>query len=525
MTNPNTPILVGVGQFTEHLDSPDYQELSPQELGARAARAALADTGNAAACLAAIDAIAAVRTVADSVPEAMRKFVAPFGGSNNLPRSVAKRLGCNPEHALYSAACGDEPQKLVGQYSEQILAGTCRMALVFGAEAIATQRKAQGEGRTLDWNEDVAGSLEDCGGGTASLRTPDMVRHSFLQPIEVYPVFEHARRKRLGMSREDYAQLMGELFADFSAVAAANPYAMSRQAMTAEEIAMVTDRNRMIADPYTKSMVARDWVNQGAAVVVTSVGTARELGIAEDRWVYLHGYADVAERGVLERQDLGESPAMKLAYQAAMDAAGVTAEDIHHFDIYSCFPIAVFNAIEQLGISHTDPRHLTSTGGLPFFGGPGNNYSMHGLAAVVEKLRATPGSIGLVGTNGGHLSKHSVGIYSTTPVAQWRSCDSRPLQAQIDSLPAPALASAPNGWAGVESYTLIYGKDSPKTAVVIGRLEATGERFVANNIEGDQQTLTRMVASDPIDARIYVRATAEGNRFAFSQEALASLSA
>ena len=66
-----------------------------------------------------------------------------------------------------------------------------------------------------------------------------------------------------------------------------------------------------------------------------------------------------------------------------------------------------------------DPRGLTVTGGLPFFGGAGNNYSMHAIAETVQRARANPGSYGFVGANGGIMSKYSVGVYSTTPAA-WR---------------------------------------------------------------------------------------------------------
>lgn len=55
------------------------------------------------------------------------------------------------------------------------------------------------------------------------------------------------------------------------------------------------------------------------------------------------------------------------------------------------------------------------TGGLPFFGGPGNNRSMRAIATMVSLLRARPGGYGLVTANGGLLSRHATGIYSTTP--------------------------------------------------------------------------------------------------------------
>ena len=43
--DPRTPVIVGVGQFTERIDDPDYRGMSAVELATEAARAALADTG------------------------------------------------------------------------------------------------------------------------------------------------------------------------------------------------------------------------------------------------------------------------------------------------------------------------------------------------------------------------------------------------------------------------------------------------------------------------------------------------
>ena len=49
------------------------------------------------------------------------------------------------------------------------------------------------------------------------------------------------------------------------------------------------------------------------------------------------------------------------------------------------------------------PPPLTVTGGLPFHGGPGNNYSMHGIVAMLDVLRspAQRGTFGRVTATGG----------------------------------------------------------------------------------------------------------------------------
>jgi len=207
---------------------------------------------------------------------------------------------------------------------------------------------------------------------------------------------------------------------------------------------------------------------------MSSTDVAQELGIDRSRWVYLHGYSCVKERDIMSREDLGASPAARLACREALSAAHVNIDDVALFDLYSCFPIAVFNICDGLGLSSQDPRGLTVTGGLPYFGGPGNSYSTHAIASMVEQLRERDGAFGFVGANGGHMSKYAVGIYSTRP-AEFVRCDSTALQAQVDSWPAPSTAGEADGPATIESYTVAHGKNGPSHAVVVGRLDGTGK--------------------------------------------------
>ena len=525
----NTPILIGVGQASERPDSPGYAQRSPTDLAADAARAACADALSLAALAPLIDAVYAVRTMADSLPEPQRAPHAPFGGPDNVPRAVARRIGANPLRAVYSPSCGDEPQRLVGEACARLATGELGLVLLCGGEAISTTRLAKSNGLSLDWAEQVPGELDDRRGNIGVLRTPHMLDHHMQRPPTIYPLLEHARRARLGLSRADYARSMGELMAPFSVVAAANPHSAGRKTWTPAQIAQIGADNRMVADPHPISVVARDQVNQGAALLLTTVGTARVLGVPEAKWVYLHGHSAVDERMVLERQDLGRSPAMALAYAQALDEAGIAMDEIRHLDLYSCFPIAVFAATDLLGLRANDPRGLTLTGGLPYFGGAGNNYAMHAIAELALRLRADPGSLGLVGANGGLLSSHAVGVYSTTP-RRFKPCDSGPQQAQINALPAPAFTPQPQGWARVETYTVLHDKPHdkrhdkvvPREVILVGRLEATDERFIALSQADDAATLAAFADAarpDPLHLRVFVRSQQGRNAFALDSGA------
>ena len=377
-----TPVVIGVGEASERIGAADYAALSPVELASRASRAALDDALSCAALAPHIDTIAAVRQFEVSIAGA----VAPFGRSDNVPRAVARRIGANPARAILEPVGGQGPQHLVNELCGRIADGEIGLALICGAEAISTVRHLTSRGETRDWSEEIGGELEDRGLGDPLL-TADLARHGAATPISVYALFENARRARLRQDRDDYRLAMARRFAPMTDVAAGNPHAMSREVFDAASLAAITPDNRMLSEPYPRRLVARDQANQGAAILMASVGVARGLDVPESKFVYLHGGADARERMPMERQDLSRSPASILAAKTALDAAGLAAADIDVFDLYSCFPIAVTNILEGLGIPADDPRPFTVTGGLPYFGGAGNNYSMHAIASMVRVLR------------------------------------------------------------------------------------------------------------------------------------------
>ncbi|MGJ6966691.1 acetyl-CoA acetyltransferase [Streptosporangium sp. G11] len=517
--DPRTPVLVGVGQSSERIGEPGYRRLSPVELAADAAREALADTGaDPVRVAAAVDTVAGVRQFEISAPG----VPAPLGRSTNYPRSVANRVGANPGRAILEVAGGQAPQHLVNELAATIAAGDSQVALVFGSEAISTVRHLAGAEDRPDFSETVEGDLEDRGYGLEGLVSRFLAAHGLAGAPSQYALFDNARRARLGQTRQEYAAGMGALFAPFTRVAAANPHAAAPIGRDAGELVTPTDGNRLIAEPYTRYLVAREKVNQGAAVLLMSVAAARRLGVPEEKWVFLHGHADLRERDLLDRADLGRGPASVMAVEHALDLAGIGVEDLHAIDLYSCFPIAVFNICDGLGLAADDPRGLTVTGGLPFFGGAGNNYSTHAIAEIVQRLRARPGSYGLVGANGGMLSKYSAGVYSTTP-AGWRQDRSAALQAEIDAWPAVPQTAQAEGWGTIETYTVRHRRDGTRVGIVIGRLEADGRRFLARTADGDEGTLALLGDAEPVGRRVHVRSFDVGNRVSTDDARLGEL--
>ena len=517
--DPRTPVVVGVGQSSERLGEPGYRRRSPVELAADAARDAIDDSGaDPAAVAAAIDTVAGVRQFENSVPGAR----APLGRSDNFPRSVAGRLGADPARAVLEVSGGQAPQHLVNEFAAAIAAGHGEVVLLFGSEAISTiENEARSDDADRpDFTEHVDGSMEDRGYGLKGLVSSHLAAHGLTDAPSQYALIDNARRARLKQSREDYAAGLGALFAPFTRVAAANPHSSAPVERTASELVTPTEANRPIADPYTRYIVAREKVNQGAAVLLMSVAAARRLGVPADRWVFLHGHADLRERDLMDRADLSRGPASVMAARHALEVAGITADDLATIDLYSCFAAPVLNICEGLHVPPDDPRGLTLTGGLPFFGGAGNNYSMHAIAETVQRARSNPGSFGFVGANGGIMSKYSAGVYSTAS-APWAPDNSKRLQEEIDGWAVPEQALNADGWATIETYTVKHARDGRRTGIVIGRLEADGRRFVA---KGDDEALLGLLSTgEPSGVRVYAKSFGQGNRVTTSRERMDEL--
>jgi len=307
------------------------------------------------------------------------------------------------------------------------------------------------------------------------LNHPAELERGVMMPVQIYPMFESAIRARAGRPTDEHLRRISELWSRFSAVAATNPQAWSQQARTAEEIRTPSPTNRMVGLPYTKYMNSNNYVDMAAALIMCSAEKAEALGVPRERWVFIHAGTDCHEHPfVSNRWSFADTPAIEAGGRRALELAECGIDDISLVDLYSCFPSAVELGAQSLGLALD--RQLTRTGGLSFAGGPWNNYVMHAIATMVGDLRERPGERGLVWANGGYVTKHSFGIYSTEPPAHgFRSAHP---QDEIDSLPSRDLATTADaaGDATVEAYTVMHSRDGEPETAIAACLLADGRR-------------------------------------------------
>ena len=234
--DPRTPVIVGVGQSVERIEDPGYSGLSAADLASRAAQAALDDSGIADRARALVRVVGAVRTFEDS-----NAAPSPFGKPDKFPLAVARRLGITPARAVLDKVGGQSPVTILMAMGEAIRSGETDAALIFGAEAMSSARHLSSRGETRDWAETDAGAIEDLGLGVKGLLSPLAIAHGVVSPPVAYALMENARRARLGLDQAAYAQAMGDLFAPFSHIAAANPYSSAAApALSAHDIATPT---------------------------------------------------------------------------------------------------------------------------------------------------------------------------------------------------------------------------------------------------------------------------------------------
>jgi acetyl-CoA C-acetyltransferase len=479
----NIPILVGVGQHVLQEYPVEVENVqSPADLAAVAVKNALADAGIESA-VAEIDTIVSVRLFSDSTP----LWASPFGGSNNLPESIARRIGASPEHRIYSEVGGSQPLQLLAEMFQALAKNEKKLVLLSGVEAIGTQKFAQKNGLIPNWYEDhVDVDLEDRGHGQSFVDDTE-IQNGLTIPIYYYSIIENMRAVNAGLSLEEHAEAMAKMWGPFSKRAAKNPYAQFPKAFTTQELLLEQTDNYRLTIPYTKRLVSQDAVNQSAALLLTNVGKAKSLKIDPAKWVFLHGYAEGFDSPMYLRPNVGRSVAMAKVIQETLKIADTSVADIDHFDIYSCFPCAVSSACEVLNLPTDGSVSLTQTGGLPFFGGPGNNYSMHGIAEMVNTLRRESDDYGLVTTNGGMLSKHAAGVFSCQPHGvSGKKIDWSTLflsRFTAEDFPSCSPAVAPQK-GKIISYTVIYARNVANQCIVIAENE-NGERFVAQSNEAD----------------------------------------
>lgn len=486
------PIIVGVGQMTHK--SEDF--LHPLQAMKTAVKRAADD----AECNNLIDTADALHVV--------NIFTWNY---RKAPRALAELLAINPAIKEYTTIGGDTPQWLVNRVADNIASGKNEISILAGCEVMHSVKCAFAAGKPPEGFRDSFIDITPIGDDSEGILIGNKrfgnndyeLDHFMDMPVRIYPLIENALRAKEGLTIEQQFENLGKFGETFSAVAAKNPYAWSRNSLTATQVITPSPQNRMISFPYTKLLNANVFVDQAAALIMTTPQVAQKLGIPEEKWVYIHGGQDAHDIWFIsERKDIADSPAIKACVQDALQQAEITLEDIRFFDFYSCFPCMPHLYRLVLGIEHTDPRPITLTGGLPYFGGPGSNYVMHSIVEAVNRCRIEPDKFGLITSNGWYCTKHSAGIYSSRkPPKRWERTPSALFQQQLSFPKNLEIEPSPSGSFLVDSYTVWFDRQGEaEVGILMGRTES-GKRALAHTPEDNKDLLHAMMQKEWIETR------------------------
>ncbi len=463
--DPDAPVIIGVGEASRKTVSGDWP--SPRELAGAAIKAALADTGVGEGVAAAIDTIAAIRTFEDS------GVSMGTGSPDNVPEAFGAAGGIAADRLIYADVGGQSPQAMVNELAGAIRRGEIGCAVIVGAEGNGTAKRARKAGIELDWRLPSDTPFDNRLSAFPILSRTE-IRHGIISMPLAYSLMENARRMSLELTCEDYLACMAELGSAMSAKSLHRAHAQFARGWTQAELLAGEDSDYQLTDIYRRWRVAQDAVDLGGAIILTSAGKARELGVTDSQMVWLTGAAETKEPPYSQRGDLINPQALDYAMHAALDQAGVASTNLGPVDIYSCFPVAVFAAVDCLGDPARTFGDYTLTGGLTFFGGPGNGYALYSLAAMVEALRKSGSHPAMVTANGGVMSKQAVGIYTAQPPARpWTGEIAKGYKAK-----SVEIDDAPRGKGRILTYARPVTKDVMGAATLLIEMES-GARAMA----------------------------------------------
>lgn len=475
MTGTANAYILGQAQRSYH----DVEAVEhPYVLMCEIVRAALADAGIDAAD---VDAIGCVD---------------PFSWTYaDLGPKVAREVGCRDGvQEFWRPAGGTTPQDLLHDMANAMAAGEIDVAILFGAEAMRTRRKATRAGRELDWppRDKSVKPMR----GQEPFSSDWEAKHGLRLPIQSFPMLENAVRTARGRSADEQIRLAASLLHKNARVASKNPNAWFQDAPTVDEIATVDADNRMISYPYTKRMNAIMDVDQAAALVVVSPRVVSQTADPARAVAVLAGAGADEVWNPMERRELAKCVAMEAAFNTALAQSGLAVDDISAFDFYSCFPAPVQFALDALGMDVNDERAFSITGGLAYAGGPGNNYVTHSLARAVEHLRINTDDALMITGVGMANTKHSATLLSNATNIPEGATGKTVYRVETGDEPLP-VAMCAEGRGTVATYTIEYDRDQTPTNVIYILDTTSGERAIAN-ARDPVEAEAALLALDPI---------------------------
>ena len=352
-------------------------------------------------------------------------------------------------------------QNLINSACKKIIKGEIRASLIVGGEARFKKIQALKEG--LDFEEmQLLVNPDHYVKAKDDLYVAEEIDALGMMAVGYYAIIESAMRYKNNRSIEKHEQFLGDTYARFSRIAAQNPHAWNQKVFTSEEIQNPSSKNQRIAYPYNKLHNSSWNVNQASALILTSEEIANKLNIPISQRVYPLISSETNHMiGVIQRPDITYPIGLQLASNFLLETARKNKIYPSLYELYSCFPVAVQLFSESLNVPENTDK--TITGGMPFAGGPLNNYMLHATAQMLMKIRKNTNEIGLITGVSGMMTKQALAIWGKEPVMDFESMD---VTAEAEKLEIPVpMSDLKQGNAKIIGCTTLYEKINPSKAV------------------------------------------------------------
>ena len=457
----NRPVLIGIGSLQQKGSFHEVDEALI--LMEKATLSAIEDTENS--------------SIVNYIDEV--QIPKGFWAYRDPGKWIAEKHGFS--HAKTSVTkIGVLQQNLINSACNKIINGDIRASLIVGGEARHKIIQALKEGLIFEEME-LTVNPDSYVKAKEDLYIPEEIDALGMMAVGYYAIIESAMRFKHKRSIEDHELFLGNYYQRFSQIAKDNPHAWNQNTFTAEEIRNPSAKNQRIAYPYNKLHNSSWNVNQASALILCNEELADTLNIPENKRVYPLVSSETNHMiAVIQRPDITKPVGLDLAAKYLVETA--KSYDVHPslFELYSCFPVAVQLFAEALNVS--DETDKTITGGMPFAGGPLNNYMLHATAQMLEKIRSAPTEIGLVTGVSGMMTKQALAIWGKEPLMDFCSKDVSEEAARMEK--PVAMSQSKDGEARVLGCTALFEKNEGVKAVFYAE-DSNQHRKVITSMDKD----------------------------------------
>ncbi len=390
---------------------------------------------------------------------------------------IAKNNNFKSIPITYVTKIGVLQQNLINEACLKIENGEINASIILGGEARHKQirsiidKKEYSETK-LDENPDFyIKAKEDLYGDEELAELGAMA-------VGYYAAMETAIRKNDGETIDDHQNNIASMYEEFSKIASNNKDGWIDNPYSKEEILDNNKKNKMLAYPYNKLHCSSWNVNQSAALIICSEEIANKLEIDQNKRVYpITSSENNHMIAIQQRPKLFDSLGMKYAANSICKVIERLNITLDAYDLYSCFPAAIKMFSKSLGLDNEISK--TITGSMAYAGGPLNSFVLHSTVKMIQKIRTSELSYGLVTGVSGMMTKQSFCVWGKEYQEQFIFNDVTE-QAKLNEIPIE-LSSITEGEGEIIGYTIIEEGESALKAVLYINDEKKDRKVVSSH--------------------------------------------